>query len=106
MSTPRSIGAIEFSSIGIGYRFEDEMLKAASVELLIARTICSGKYLIILGGSVSDVESAIRAGLAAASDAIIDHLIIPTFTARYSRPWANRSPWGRRSRRPGRDRDL
>ena len=27
------------------------MLKAASVELLIARTICSGKYLIVVGGS-------------------------------------------------------
>jgi microcompartment protein CcmL/EutN len=77
MSTPKSIGAIELSSIGIGYQIEDEMLKAASVELLIARTICSGKYLIILGGSVSDVESAIRAGLGAASDSIIDHLIIP-----------------------------
>ena len=40
------------------------MLKAASVELLIARTICSGKYLIVVGGSVSDVEAAVadRAG--------------------------------------------
>ena len=43
MSTPKSIGVIELSSIGVGYRAEDEMLKAASVELLIARTICSGK---------------------------------------------------------------
>ena len=64
MATPKAIGAIELSSIGIGYQIEDEMLKAASVELLIARTICSGKYLIVVGGSVSDVEAAIRAGLA------------------------------------------
>ena len=56
MPTPKSIGAIELSSIGIGYQIEDEMLKAASVELLIARTICSGKYLIVVGGSVSDVR--------------------------------------------------
>ena len=53
------------------------MLKAASVELLIARTICSGKYLIVIGGGVSDVEAAIQAGLASAGEAIIDHLIIP-----------------------------
>ena len=65
MATPKSIGAIELSSIGIGYQIEDEMLKAASVELLIARTICSGKYLIVIGGTVSDVEAAIQAGLAA-----------------------------------------
>jgi len=77
MPAPKSIGAIELSSIGIGYQIQDEMLKAASVELLIARTICSGKYLIVIGGSVSDVEAAIQTGLAAADDAIIDHMVIP-----------------------------
>jgi microcompartment protein CcmL/EutN len=76
MATPKAIGAIELSSIGIGYKIEDEMLKAASVDLLIARTICSGKYLIVLGGGVSDVEAAINAGLAAAGEAIIDHLMV------------------------------
>ncbi len=77
MPAAKSIGAIELSSIGIGYQVEDEMLKAASVELLIARTICSGKYLIVVGGSVSDVEAAIHAGLEIADEAIIDHLAIP-----------------------------
>jgi microcompartment protein CcmL/EutN len=77
MAIPRSIGVIELSSIGIGYMVEDEMLKAASVNLLIARTICSGKYLIVLGGSVSDVEAAIQAGLKIAGEAIIDHLVLP-----------------------------
>ncbi len=77
MATAKSIGAIELSSVGIGYQVEDEMLKAASVDLLIARTICSGKYLIVVGGSVSDVEAAVRAGLEIADEAIIDHLVIP-----------------------------
>jgi microcompartment protein CcmL/EutN len=77
MSTPRSVGVIELSSIGIGYLVEDEMLKAASVELLIARTICSGKYLIVIGGSVSDVETSVKAGLDIAGEAIIDHLTLP-----------------------------
>jgi microcompartment protein CcmL/EutN len=74
--TPTAIGAIELSSIGVGYQIEDEMLKAASVEILVARTICSGKYLIIIGGSVSDVESAIHAGLKIGDDAVIDHLTV------------------------------
>jgi microcompartment protein CcmL/EutN len=77
MATPTSVGVIELSSIGIGYLIEDEMLKAASVRVLIARTICSGKYMIVIGGSVSDVEAAIQAGLAAAGEAVIDHLICP-----------------------------
>jgi microcompartment protein CcmL/EutN len=76
MPIPKSIGAIELSSIGVGYQIEDEMLKAASVELLIARTICSGKYLIVVGGSVSDVEAAVEAGLKSAGEAIIDHLLL------------------------------
>jgi microcompartment protein CcmL/EutN len=77
MATPTSVGVIELSSIGIGYLIEDEMLKAASVQVLIARTICSGKYIIVVGGSVSDVEAAVQAGLAGAGEAIIDHLICP-----------------------------
>ena len=77
MPTPKSIGAIELSSIGIGYQVQDEMLKAASVEMLIARTICSGKYLIVIGGSVSDVQAAIQAGLAGSGEAIIDDMVIP-----------------------------
>lgn len=76
-NTFRAIGAVELSSIGVGYQIEDAMLKAASVDLLIARTICSGKYFIVIGGSVSDVEASIQAGLAAAGEAIIDHLVIP-----------------------------
>ncbi|MFH1919654.1 MAG: BMC domain-containing protein [Planctomycetota bacterium] len=77
MASFKSIGAVELSSIGVGYRVEDEMLKAASVDLLIARTICSGKYLIVVGGSVSDVEAAVQAGLAISDEAIIDHLVLP-----------------------------
>ncbi len=78
MATVRTIGALELSSIGIGYKVQDELLKAADVELLIARTICSGKYLIIICGSVSDVKSAISAGERIAEDALIDQLVIPS----------------------------
>jgi len=77
MASFKSVGAIELSSIGVGYQVEDEMLKAASVEMLIARTICSGKYLIVIGGSVSDVQAAIQAGLAISDESIIDHLVLP-----------------------------
>jgi len=74
---PKTIGAIELSSIGIGYRVEDLMLDAADVEIVLARTICSGKYFIVVAGSVSDVNAALQAGLSDAGEAIIDHLVIP-----------------------------
>ncbi len=77
MSIGKAIGAIEFSSVGLGYLAQDEMLKAASVNQIIARTICSGKYLVVVGGSVSDVEASIEAGVKVGSSAVIDELMIP-----------------------------
>jgi microcompartment protein CcmL/EutN len=77
MGSPRAIAAVELSSIGLGYEAQDEMLKAASVDLLIARTICSGKYLIIVGGPVGAVEASLAAGLKRADESVIDHLLLP-----------------------------
>jgi microcompartment protein CcmL/EutN len=77
MPMPKSIGAIELSSIGVGFQAQDALLKAASVQILVARTICSGKYFLVFGGGVSDVHAALRAGLEAGGEAIIDHLVIP-----------------------------
>lgn len=74
---PRSIGAVELTSIGIGYRVQDTMLDAANVEVLLARTICSGKYFIVIGGAVSDVRAAVNAGVEDAGESIIDQLVIP-----------------------------
>ena len=76
MAVHNSVGVVELSSIAVGYKIQDEMLKAASVELLLARTICSGKYLIVVGGNVSDVETAVETGLKMADEAIIDHLTV------------------------------
>ena len=42
-----SIGLIEMSSIASGMQAADIMLKAAEVELLLSRTICSGKYMTL-----------------------------------------------------------
>ena len=77
MPNLRSIGAVELSSIGVGYRVQDVLLKAASVELLVARTICSGKYFIVFGGNVGDVEASVGAALEDAGEAIIDSMVLP-----------------------------
>jgi len=55
---PDTIGLIEVSSIGLGFAAEDAMLKAADVELLLARTICSGKYLVVVAGDVASVQAS------------------------------------------------
>jgi len=77
MAEPKSIGAVELSSIGIGYKVQDRMLKASVVELLLARTICSGKYLILVAGSVSDVRTAVETAVHVSQEGIIDQLLLP-----------------------------
>jgi microcompartment protein CcmL/EutN len=67
-----SIGLIELSSVATGYVVQDVMLKAGSVQLLMARSICSGKFLIAVAGDVTSVEAAVQAGGAAAGAALIE----------------------------------
>ncbi len=74
---PKAIGLIELSSIALGYEVQDAMLKASAVQLLVARTICSGKFLVIVGGDVADVASSVEAGLTIARDSVIEDLVIP-----------------------------
>lgn len=73
----RSIGLIELSSIAAGFAVADTMLKAGSVRLLLSRSICSGKYMVLIGGETAAVQSAVSAGEEAANGCLIDSLVIP-----------------------------
>ena len=72
MSEINSIGLIELSSVATGFLVEDMMLKAGSVRLLLARSICSGKFLIVVAGDVASVEAAVQAGAVAAGPSLIE----------------------------------
>jgi microcompartment protein CcmL/EutN len=72
-----SIGLIELGSIAAGFQVADAMLKAADVELVLARTICSGKYMVLVRGDVAAVGAAVAAGSTAGDFAVIDTFVIP-----------------------------
>lgn len=74
---PRAIGLIELSSIAVGMQCADDMVKAASVELIMARTICPGKYLAMVAGEVAAVQNSVAVGLAASGEFLIDTFVIP-----------------------------
>ncbi len=76
-ATLNAIGLLETTSIGIGFLAEDAMLKAAAVDLLVARTICSGKYLVVVGGDVAAVTASVEAGATEAEGALIEQRVIP-----------------------------
>lgn len=76
-----AIGLIELSSIAAGYLVADAMLKAADVELILSRTICSGKFMVLVGGDVAGVMSSVEAGEVAGQGAVIDTFVIPNVHA-------------------------
>ena len=72
-----SLGLIELTSVAAGYQVTDAMLKAADVKLVLSRSICSGKYMVMVQGDVADVESAVHAGQQAGNFSLIDSFVIP-----------------------------
>ena len=72
-----SIGLIELTSIAAGYQAADAMLKASNVDLLLSRSICSGKYMVMVRGDVAAVEASVAAGMSGCRFAVIDSFVIP-----------------------------
>lgn len=72
-----SIGLVELSSIAAGMQAADIMLKTSHVELILSRTICSGKYMVMIGGEVAEVQSAVDSAINQIDFAVIDSFVIP-----------------------------
>lgn len=76
LSNP-SLGMVETSNVVRGIEAADTMLKAAAVELVLNRSICSGKYMVLVQGDVGAVTASVAAGAAAAADALVDEMVLP-----------------------------
>ena len=74
---PPSLGLIEASSIARGFEMTDAMLKAADVQLMMNRTICSGKYITLVAGELAEVQASMEAGLDVCRECTVDEFIIP-----------------------------
>jgi len=77
MAEKNSIGLIEMGSIAAGFHVCDAMLKTADVELVLSRTICSGKYMVLIRGDGAAVEASVNAGIVAGDFSVIDNFVIP-----------------------------
>lgn len=75
-----AIGLLELTSIAKGIEATDLMLKASDVELLMSRSICSGKYLILVRGDVAACQSSLAAGEEVGKDCVADSVLIPNLS--------------------------
>ena len=57
-----AIGGVELSSIAKGLEAADAMLKASEITLLVSRSVCPGKYIILVSGEVGAVNAAYPPG--------------------------------------------
>ncbi len=82
MENRNSIGIIELASIYKGFEVQDAVLKSANVEKLVARTICSGKYFMVVRGNVADVETAIGIAREIGGFSVVNLAAIPNLDPR------------------------
>lgn len=72
-----AIGLVEYMSIAQGIEGADIMIKTADVTLLVAKTVCPGKYIVLVSGDVSAVQQSVNAGVELGGETVVDHFVIP-----------------------------
>ncbi len=72
-----ALALIEFDSIAAGIEAGDAMAKKAPISQIVAGTVHTGKYLVLVSGAVADVEESLAAGLAVGAPATLDHVYLP-----------------------------
>ena len=81
ISSRLAIGMVELNSIARGIETCDYMVKAATVDLLRASTVCPGKYLILIAGDTGDVKASMAEGIKRGGECVVDTLTIPNIHA-------------------------
>ncbi len=73
----QAIAFVETNSIAAGIAAADACLKRADVELLEARSICPGKFMVMIRGEMSQVNNALASGVQLAGEFLVDQLFLP-----------------------------
>ncbi len=72
-----ALALLEFSSIAVGARASDAVVKKAPVELLRAGSFQPGRYAILFAGDVASVEESLGAGRLAGGNSVVDVAFLP-----------------------------
>jgi microcompartment protein CcmL/EutN len=72
-----ALALLEFSSIAAGIEAADAMVKRAPIDVIRSGTVQPGKYLVLIGGQVADVEESLAAGREVGGDAAVDLVYLP-----------------------------
>jgi microcompartment protein CcmL/EutN len=96
MKLEPALALVELDSIAAGIEVGDAMAKKAPIETLRAGTVQPGKFLVLIGGTVGDVEESLAAGLRLGGERVVDCLMLPNV-----HPEVVRAVGGGREVKPG-----
>lgn len=71
-----AIGMIEYKTVASGMTAADLMVKTAEVEVIEAKTVCPGKYMVLITGDLSSVKAAVDAAATKYPDTLIDSFVL------------------------------
>jgi microcompartment protein CcmL/EutN len=71
-----ALALLELDSIAVGIEAGDAMAKRSPIDILYAGTVHPGKYLVLVGGAVADVEEALEAGRAVGGASTLDTVLL------------------------------
>jgi microcompartment protein CcmL/EutN len=72
-----ALALIDFGSIAAGIEAADAMVKRAQIDAITTGTVQPGRYLVLIGGPVGEVEEAVAAGLEVGGAAVLDVVLLP-----------------------------
>lgn len=72
-----ALALVEVASVARGYVVLDALVKESPVRVLEANLIEPGRFLILTGGGVAEVDAAHRVAREVAGDSAVDELLLP-----------------------------
>jgi microcompartment protein CcmL/EutN len=72
-----ALALVEFSSIAAGIQAADAMVKRAPIDVIKSGTVQPGKFLVLIGGRVADVEESLAAGRLVGGMSVVDTVYLP-----------------------------
>ena len=72
-----ALALVEFDSIAAGIHAADAMVKRAPIYFIKTGTVQPGKYLVLIGGEVADVEESLAEGRELGGAHVLDYVYLP-----------------------------
>jgi len=76
-----ALALLDFSSVATGIQAADAMVKRARIDTIRAGTVQPGRYLVMIGGTVADVEESLAAGREVGGNSVAKLILDEDFLA-------------------------